>query len=365
MTDSLKVLKKRLINEDKIGILLEEIGCELIKEEQGGSLITARLPDKFHSNNPRAVQCRLNDGLTCSIRNRPDFRGDIFSLISYINHDKRGDDINKDLYESKKFICRELGWNEFMNGSSFEKKVDYLSKLKKMKRKTRQVPTIKPNPVINKSIMNNFILNPVKPWLDEGISYRTQLEYNVGFDLLTKRIVFPIRNRFGDIVGVKGRLIENKDVSDFNPKYNYLYRCNISQEWFNLDRALPSIKEKKEVIIFESEKSVMKMHSNGIYNCLAISSSDISDVQASIICSLGYDIKIVLAYDNDKDSDEISHQAEKFDKREVFAIFDNEGMLGEKDSPIDKGIDVWYNLYRNKKFQVTWVYEEDEIDGMD
>lgn len=365
MTNSLKMLKKRLVNEDKIPILLEEIGCELIKAEQGGTLITAKLPDKFHSSNPRAVQCRLNESLTCNIRNRPDFRGDIFSLISYIKHDKRGEDINKDLYESKKFICRELGWNEFMNGEYFDKKIDYLSRLKKIKNKSRQVLTIKPNPVLSNSIMDNFILNPVKTWMDEGISLSTQIEYKVGFDLLTKRIIFPIRNRFGDIVGVKGRLIDNKDVNDFNPKYNYLYRCNISQEWFNLDKALPYIKKEKEVIIFESEKSVMKMHSNGIYNCLAISSSDISDVQANIICNLGYDINIVLAYDNDKNSEEISFQAEKFKNREVFAIFDNSELLGEKDSPIDKGIDVWYYLYNNKKFQVTWIYEEDEIDGVD
>ena len=358
-------MKKRLINEDKIPILLEEIGCESIDFEQGGSLITARLPDKFHSNNPRAVQCRITDSLPCSIRNRSDFRGDIFSLISYIRHDKRGDDVNKDLFESKKFICELFGWSDLMNGKISKPKTDYLSKLKKLKKKTKQRPKAIPNPVLNKDILNNFIQNPVEVWLKEGISYKTQLIYEVGFDLISKRITFPIKNRFGEIVGVKGRLIEDKDVNDFNPKYSYIYRCNISQEWFNLDKALPHIKREKEVIIFESEKSVMKMHSQGIYNCLAISSSDITEVQANIISSIGYDIKIVLAYDNDKEAEEISHQAEKFEKREVFAIFDNEGILGKKDAPIDKGIEVWEYLYNNKKFQVTWVYEEDESDGVD
>lgn len=354
----LKDLKIKLLEEDKIPILLEEIGCEYVKFEQGGTLITAQLPPHFNSDNKRAVQCRLNESLNCNIRNRNDFKGDIFSLISYIKNNKRGDEINKDLYESKKFICETLGWNHLLK-SGDSSRIDYLAKLKNIKKKTRRRVKIIPNPTLDKSVLNNFIMNPSKYWMDEGISYITQLKYNVGFDLQTNRIIFPIRNRFGEIVGIKGRLIEDKDVNEYNPKYKYIYRCNISNEWFNLDKALPHIKSSKEVIIFESEKSVMKMHSNGIYNCLAISSSDISDVQRDIIMSIGYDINILLAYDKDKDNDDIRYQAEKFEGRDVFAIVDVNDMLEGKDAPIDKGIDVWNKLYKDSKFQVIWKENEE------
>ena len=105
MANDLAEIKKRIFEEDKIEDLFESIGCQSISFEQGGTLITAQLPENFDSKNTRAVQCRVNEGLWCNIRNRSDFNGDIFNLISYLKFGARDDELQENLNQAKIFIC--------------------------------------------------------------------------------------------------------------------------------------------------------------------------------------------------------------------------------------------------------------------
>lgn len=352
----LKQIREKLRDADNIGKLLESIGCEYISTEQSGELVTAQLPERFYSNNKRATQVRLNKSLSCTIRNKGDFKGgSIFDLISYIHFDKRGEEeLTSNLHKSKEFICKVFGWTNFLNNRKGDIVVkDYTASLKEIINGKKRRREVKPNPVLPEDVMQQFYPYekplPFQSWIDEGISYDAQMMYGVGFDIESKRIVFPIRNRFGSVIGVKGRAID----SDVSPKYIYLYRCNISQEWFNWNLAHPYILMDKSVIIVESEKSCMKFASLGIYNTLAISSSDISDFQVDMVKRLGLDIKIYLAYDKDKSVGEVSEQAEKFEGREVYGIIDMDNLLGEKDSPIDCGFEVWNHLYKNNSYEIS------------
>src|SRR5690606_4514105 len=94
--------------------------------------ITAQLPERFNSNNKRAVQVKMNDSLVSNIRNLK-FSGDIFSLISYIQHDKHGAEVQKDLHKAKEFICRLFGWNQFLTKGVGDVVVkDYTASLKEI-----------------------------------------------------------------------------------------------------------------------------------------------------------------------------------------------------------------------------------------
>lgn len=352
----LRKIKDRLRDIDKIERLLEAIGCEYTNEEQRGELVTAQLPERFYSNNKRAVQVRLNKSLSCYIRNRGDFKGDIFSLISYIHHDKRGDEIQKDLYKSKEFICNVFGWREFLgrqNGGVVVK--DYTASLKEIINGRKRKKEIKPNPVLSEDVMQEFypygIPLPFKDWIEEGISQRTQMFYGVGFDLESKRVVFPLRNRFGQLVGVKGRIM--KDEDDEERKYLYLYRCNNRYEWFNFHNAHPHILKHKRVYIYEAEKSSMKAFEWGIYNTVAIGASDISEEQAQMIKQLGLDIEVVLCYDKDKTPDEIREQAKVFKGRKVYGMLDVDNLLEDKDAPVDQGLETWEKLLENNVYEIN------------
>lgn len=353
---SLSDVKKRIVEEDKIIELFEALECEHITMEQNSTLITAQLPERFNSSNKRAVQCRINNSLSCSIRNRSDFEGDIFNLVSYLHFNKNHDELQSDINNAKTFICDLFGWHDLLKGNVLRKK-SIIHELKK--RAKRNKKKIKLNLVRDEEILKqNFIQIPNRIWEEEGISTQTQRVYGIGFDILTSRITVPIRNKFGQLVGVKGRLLKDEDVNSHEPKYIYLYKCYQSQELFNFHMAQEEIKKKKEVIIVEGEKSCMKFYEHGIYNVVALGSSDISNQQRQLLYSLGMDITIVLAYDNDKTVEEIFKVGSTLNGRKVFYIYDVDNLLPPKSAPIDGGIDIWRELYNENKFELT--EEEDE-----
>lgn len=346
-----KEIKERLLEEDNIERVLEALQCEHIKREQRGKLVSAQLPNKFSSDNKRAVQVYAVDGVPAKIRNIGGFSGDIFSLISYLEFESPLDDLQQTFRDSLLFITSLFGWSASSGRRS--RKKDYVAPLKELASASKEYAERVPNKPINESVMNNFRIIPDHGWYEEGISLATQELYQIGYDYPTARITIPIRNEKGELVGVKGRSIKNSDVNDYNPKYMYIYNCNISQEWFNMDKAKESILKEKKAYIFESEKSVMKMHSYGENNSLAISSSDISEIQIRMIKNLGLDIDIILCYDKDKSVDEVKKQAKRFTNRNVYGIIDIENLLGEKDAPVDKGKDVWNKLRDNNMYPIV------------
>lgn len=327
------------------------MGCQYIKSEQGGYRITAQLPERFYSNNKRSVQVKLNDFMSCAIRSKNDFKGDIFNLVSYILHDKRGAEMQKDLSNAKEFVCNTFGWNEFLGRTrGTVVATDYTAPLKAIIGRKRKRREIQPNPVLSESILHEFIPYPSYDWIQEGISYKTQKLYGIGFDIESRRIIIPLRNRFGQLVGVKGRLIKTED--DPERKYLYLYRCQNRYEWFNFHYAHTYILIDKKVYIFESEKSCMKAFDAGIYNTVAIGASDISEEQAQMIKQLGLDVEIVLCYDKGISIDEIKEQAKIFEGRKVFAMFDTDNTISGKNAPIDEGIKKWNHLVENNIYEI-------------
>src|SRR5690606_2497514 len=232
---------------------------------------------------------------------------------------------------------------------------DYTASLKEIINGKKRKKEIKPNPVLPEETMNQFYVRgnplPYAGWIDEGISYRTQVLYGVGFDWESRRVVFPLRNRFGKLVGVKGRIMKTED--DQERKYLYLYRCNNRYELFNFHMAHPYVLMDKRVYIFEAEKSCMMAHSMGVYNTVAIGSSDITEEQADMIKQLGLDVEIVLCYDKDKTAKEVKEYAEIFKGRTVYGMLDVNGLLDEKDSPTDKGKEVWNKLVEENIYEIS------------
>jgi DNA primase len=353
----LQDIRRRLVDEGKLQDIYEAMGCEYVS--YGGGRIEAQLPPKYDSHNKRAVQTKLNNSLTSSIRVPIGFHGgSIFDLVSFLVHGKSGEDEYKsNLHEAKRFICETLGWVEYLKGGEYKTKKDYVAPLKALLKNEPKRREVIPNTVLPDDVMNQFYYKgnplPWDAWIKEGISYDTQVMYGVGFDWDSHRVVYPLKNRFGQIVGVKGRIMKDEDAP--NKKYLYVYRCNNRFEWFNFHFALPYIQEQKKVYIFESEKSCMKMFEHGIYNTLAIGASDMSPEQADILKALGLDVEIVLCYDKGISVEDITRQAELYRGREIYYMYDIDGLLeGEKSAPVDEGIDIWNELVKDYIFEVDF-----------
>ena len=98
----------------------------------------------------------------------------------------------------------------------------------------------------------------------------------------------------------------------------------------------------KEYSQMSPEKSCMKAYQYGFKNCVAISGSELSPVQAHMLIMLGVDI--TFAFDNDMDDEHVRKQAKQIRTRKCFWIKDNLGLLDEKDAPVDKGKIAWIKL---------------------
>lgn len=336
-------IKKAIYEEGRIEEVLELLGCKNIRPER--NRIVASLPN---GKNMRSVQVKMNDHLTSSIRTKQ-INGDIFSLVSYIKFNcATKAEIYDNLFEAKMWIVEELDYYHLVSKDRTKvKKQTYNSWLKDMRKKRSKkvnLEDLHPNIPIPESTKDRYLMEPYYPWIKEGISWETQKEWEIGFCWESHRIITLIRNITGELIGVKGRAMD-----DNNPwKYLYVEEMNKSIELFGLHKTLPYILEEKEIILFEGYKSVFKAWQMGYKNVGSIEGDDISDAQIALIKSFGLDIKITICYDKDKSEESIKEQASKFRNRKVFYTLDEDDLLSEKQSPVDRGLKVWNKLYKNK-----------------
>lgn len=250
-----------------------------------------------------------------------------------------------------------------------------------------QTPATKPNKKITEDWVNQLtVYNPhvlecftqqpkyLAPWLEEGIDYDVLCDFGVKFDMVRNRIVFPIIDHLGRLVGIKVRNFNQKDIEEHR-KYMPLWH---NKELYNYPKMMVAygyyqnqkvIKKAKEVIVYEAEKSVLKHGSYFTQNkSIAIGGSSFSDYHAQILKDAGVE-KIVLAMDNDWDEDgNHFYGLEKMLKEgfkildmgfDVEIIYDWDGdQLGNKDAPIDRGRQVYSKLYRERKHISNFTREE-------
>ncbi|WP_080845668.1 DNA primase [Cytobacillus gottheilii] len=347
-------IKKRIHKEEKIEDLLDLLECWDITKEQSGKLIVAGLPD---GDNPRSVQVKNNENLTSNIRSKG-IDGDVFFLVSYIIYGSdTKEKFQNTLHKSKFWICQKLGYVEYIDefykvtSSQHIEKPTYNSWLKKLK--SQSAVNVNENKVHPYKVYNSFGIIPYKGWIDEGLYPSTQKEFEVGIDVNSERITFTVHNRKGELIGIKGRYCGNDEKIKNQYKYIYLLPCNKSIEFFNFHRALPYIEEKKEVIIVEGGKTTMFLHQWGFKNSISIEGDSLSDYQIKILKELGLDIRFIFAYDKGKDAEFVVKEASKLHGRLRYGIYDVENLLEDKDSPTDKGKEVWEHLYLNNQYKIN------------
>lgn len=349
----LRQIEARIYNEDRIEELLEHLECWNIMTEQHGILYVAGLPE---GDNSRSVQVKNIESLSVNIRSKG-ITGSIFDLVSYIIFGSETEQERKEtLSKSKFWICNKLNYPEFIDEfykvtSDIQTPVKgYNDWLKKASKKDREDNVS--NVVLSNEYINDYQTVPYYGWYKEGLSISTQKYFQIGIDVNTERITFPVHNKHGEMIGIKGRYCgKNKEIED-RYKYLYLIPCNKSIELFNLHRALPHISRLKEVIIVEGGKTTMFLTQWNYPNVVSIEGDSLSPMQIKLLKDLGLDIKYIFAYDKDKNAEYVKKEASKLTGRMKYGIIDLENNLEHKDSPTDKGKEVWDNLYKNNKYKI-------------
>ena len=184
-------------------------------------------------------------------------------------------------------------------------------------------------------------------WRDEGISDDSMVKFGVRYDPFSNRIVYPVRDLNGRIVNVGGRTLDPLFKEHNQRKYCYFYQWNGAMcTIYGLFENKKEILRKREIILFEGCKSVLKADTWGIWNTAAILTSHLSPYQMIELAKLG--CTVVFALDKDVDIRK-DHNINKLKQYvNVQYIIDKGNVLGEKDSPVDKGEAVFRELYDNR-----------------
>jgi len=203
--------------------------------------------------------------------------------------------------------------------------------------------------ILSSDIMDKYENDKIKLqlWIDEGISYEVMERYDVRYDPFSNRIVYPIKDMYGNIISIKGRTL-CEDYKEKNlRKYTYFQAIGDLDLIFGYFEHLKQIKEAREIILFEGEKSVLHAETWGIENTGAILTSHLNPLQLPILIKLGVNVVFALDKEIDIHKDENIRKLSHFVKVEY--VKDTEGLTGEKDAPVDVGKNVWNRLYERRK----------------
>lgn len=121
---------------------------------------------------------------------------------------------------------------------------------------------------------------------------------NGSYDIQRERIIFPIQNERGEIVGIGGRKME--DGKKDNPKYinspeSLIY--NKSKVLYGLFQAGPHIRKMKFACVVEGYYDVTGFHQAGMPNTVAPCGTSFTEEQAKILKK--YTNHVVLIRDSD------------------------------------------------------------------
>lgn len=322
--DDLKIY----INENNlIPEILESIGLVHIRPV-GQKYYSCGFPE---SRRRDSINCYMNDELSVKVWSRNEDIKDLFSLIKY--------QLNCNFFEAINFAAEVCGIKltnkKMLNIERFMRKP-------KKKEIVFEKPKIKPLRLAPKDI---FVREECDLFTRDGINRETQEYFQVCFDPLEERVVFPIRDfETGEIISYKGRTIREDYIERGIAKYYYYYPIEARWQLFGLYENYHSILDNDYLIIVEGEKSVFKLWGWNYKNVISCGKKKISEEQVSRIVKLK---KIpVIAFDKDVTLLEIKQECSKFG--ECYYIWDDNDLLSKKESPCDSSKEVWDYLYRNK-----------------
>ena len=322
----IEILKEYILENNFIPTILEELGCHHIRKKDG--YIQCANPD---GDNVTAVCVYENTNLTTinytrDISNGKNIHTDLISLVEFYK--------NETFPYAVKWICDVLDIDYYSNlDEDLPKSLQLTKMLVEMQSVDTESETEKPLKPISEKILSYF-----KPYVndmfnEDGVSYETQAEFEIGYDEFTNRITIPIRDDLGNLVGVKARYFY-RQVPEDEQKFMYIEKCARSQILYGLYKTINFIKRAQRVFVTEAEKGVQQLYDKGYFEAVATGGSKISKSQIDKLTRLC--VPIIFVFDKDITKEELDNIASRFiDGTEVYALIDTIGILNEKESPTD------------------------------
>lgn len=232
-------------------------------------------------------------------------------------------------------------------------KSNTVSFLKKLRAYVFRTNTNFEHQIIQSGELLKYKKEPALEWIDEGIKQDVMDLFDIRIDTRRNRIVYPVYDINGNLINIKARTRYSNYKEMKIPKYINYYPVGVMDYFQGLNITLPYIRQKNEVIIFESIKSVMKAYGWGYKNCISAEKHTLTKEQETLLIKLK--VNIIFAYDTDVNywDSNVGRTLNKLKRlTNVYIIEDKKELLGgtsSKNSPADCGKEIWNELYNTKK----------------
>lgn len=274
------------------------------------------------------------------------------SIFSFLKHFYEAQQIEYDWY--KDIYSLILGQNNQINGLSVPKYKSLKDKYK-ISRKTKTLP------IYDEKCLEVFTkIYPVE-WLKEGISKAAMDKFNILYSISQNKIIIPHYDVNNNLIGIRGRALNEWEVENIG-KY---MPVQIEQKWYShplsmnlygLNFNKENIRQEKVCYLLEGEKSVLKCEDFSFPNCsVAVCGSNFNKYALNILLDTCSPTEIIICFDKEeikgstKYFDKLYSLGEKYKNYCNFSfIYDRHNLLELKDSPVDKGEEVFKKLVKER-----------------
>ena len=179
------------------------------------------------------------------------------------------------------------------------------------------------------------------------------------YDRFRGRIMFPIWDVHGNVVGFTGRVLmetENSGGKYMNTPQTLVY--DKSRVIYGLDKAKTEIKAQDQVVLVEGQMDVVACHQAGMKNVVASSGTALTLEQIKLLKR--YSSNIAMAFDGDSAGVAAAKRGINIALGEglnVKAIRIPEGKGKDPDECLKKNPEVWFDSVKNASDVLHWFFE--------
>lgn len=198
-------------------------------------------------------------------------------------------------------------------------------------------------------------------WLNDGITKTSMEKFNIRYSVPQNKIIIPHYNPKGELVGIRGRALNEWEVENVG-KYMPVqiegkwYSHPLSLNLYGLNWTKDNIKRTGTCFLVEAEKSVLQMEGWDFANCsAAVCGSQFNKHALKLLVQTAHPREVVICFDKEElpGSEDYFNKLWQIGKKyqnycDFSFIYDRENLLDMKDSPTDKGSEVFWKLYRKR-----------------
>jgi DNA primase len=118
------------------------------------------------------------------------------------------------------------------------------------------------------------------------------------YDRFRGRVIVPIRDRQGRVIGFGGRSLDGSDPKYLNSPETEVFEKG--KHLFGLDQAANAIRKDDRVVVVEGYFDVIALHAAGVTNAVASLGTALSSQQITQLCRCSDGKRIVLNFDADR-----------------------------------------------------------------